>query len=213
MYKIFISALIGLAPVLSIAQKGVQGVFRYKAELSYADTNVTARSWDVLIFTNDTVVRTESPGTALGNQVYIRHMALGKAYLLLDYNGRKFAIQTDLEKQKDADSIANRYIIAKKLFGGKKVAGIKGKRYHITDTQNKIDFDAWFAKKIPGKYLEIFPEIRGLALDYVIASPEGPVHYYLAEFRETPVDRDVFGVPSDYKRVTFEEFINSYTAE
>jgi hypothetical protein len=34
------------------------------------------------------------------------------------------------------------------------------------------------------------------------------IHYELTQLNLTPVDRNLFGVPSDYKRVSFEEFVN-----
>lgn len=195
------------------AQRGVSGVFTYKASISRPDTNLVMRSWKVKVFTNDTVVRVESETNALGNQVFIRHMELNKAYLLLQLDGNKFAIQTDLaENRNKADSSAPAYTFRKKLFGGKRVAGIKAKRYYILDNGQKEGYYCWFAKKIPNRYLEVYQDIPGLAVDYYLPSQDGLIHYELESFEEGAVNRDLFGVPSDYKRVTFDEFVRNYTS-
>ncbi|HLP53804.1 MAG TPA: hypothetical protein VK151_02205 [Fluviicola sp.] len=188
------------------AQKGVSGTFQYTASISLPDTNLVLKSWNVRVMTNDTIVRVETE-TQLGIQVYIRHMELKKAYLLLDYDGNKYAIQTDLEENHKRDTMAPEYSV-KRTWKSKTIAGVKCRRYIVRDKNQTEGYECWFAKKIDHKYLEVYPEVPGLAVDYYLPSPDGLIHYELTRLDLTPVNRDLFGVPSDYKRLTFEEFVN-----
>jgi hypothetical protein len=201
-----------LAAMTYAQKKPFSGVFTYKGSVSMPDTNIVLNSWNVTVYTNDTISRVETETPQFGTQVYIRHMELKKAYLLLEYGGEKYAIQTDLGNTK-RDSLGADYHITRSRFGGKKVAGIKSKRYYIVDGDQKKGYYCWFAKKIPGKYLEVYPEVDGLATDYYLPSPDGLIHYELTGFVEKPLNRDLFGIPSDYKKITFDEFMNLFAGE
>jgi len=207
--RLLIVCLIALscAPCV-VGQQPLSGIFEYKATISLPDTNVILKEWNVRVFTNDTIVRVETE-TQLGIQVYIRHMTLNKAYLLIDYGTDKYAIQTNLENQVKNDTLKPEYTIKRK-FGSKKIAGIKCRKYFIQDKNQPDGFECYFAKKISNKYLEVYKDIPGLGLDYYLPSTDGLIHYELKHFTTTPVDPNLFGVPSDYKRITFDEFVNLF---
>lgn len=189
----------------------LSGVFTYKASISLPDTNVIIKQWEVRVYTNDTIVRVETETAQLGTQVYIRHIALQKAYLLLSYNGTNYAIQNDLAEKKD--TLGPPYTFLKKRFGGKRIAGFKTHKYYVRYKDQTDGFYCYFAKKLPGKYLEVYQLVPGMALDYYLPSQEGLIHYELQKFEEKPLDRNLFGIPSDYKRISFDEFVNLFTAE
>ena len=198
-------------PVMA-QKKPVSGSFIYKATIALPDTNVIIKQWEVRLFTNDTIVRLETQTDQVGDQVYIRHMELNKAYLLLSFDGANYAIQTDLEENRVKDTVPPRYTITKK-HGSKKIAGIKCKKYYILDNGQTEGNYGWFAKKISNKYLEVYPEIPGLAVDYYLPTQDGLVRYELISYTPGPVNRDMFGIPSDYKKITFDEFVNMFANE
>lgn len=211
MRKGLIILLFLLAPLVSLAQEPVQGVFTYRASITHPDTNVVLKSWQVKIYTNDTIVRVETETDQMGQQIYIRHMELNKAYLLLHFNGVNYAIQNDLsQKAPQSDTVQPAYTVKKK-FGSKKIAGIRCKKYYILDKGMTEGYYCYFAKKIDNKYLEVYPEVPGLAVDYYLPSQEGLIHYELVSYVPGTVNRDLFGIPSDYKRVSFEEFVNLFS--
>jgi len=206
LFTLFVCAL----TVTAAAQKPVSGVFLYKATISLPDTNVVLKSWNVRVYTNDTIVRVETETPQMGQQVYIRHMSLDKAYLLIGYDGKNYAIQTDLSENKTVDTVPPQYTIKRK-FGSKKVAGYKSKKYYVLDKGQTEGYYCYFAKKIDGKYLEVYPEVPKLAVDYYLPSQEGLIRYELVSFTPEILSRDLFGIPSDFKRITFEEFINLFS--
>jgi len=199
--------------LLGFTQKEpVQGVFHYKASINFPDTNLVFKQWNITVFTNDTVVRVETETGQFGNQVYIRHMSMNKAYLLLNIDGRKYAIQTDLSKEQKKDTLPAKYSFKRKM-GSKKIAGFKCKKYYVEDVAQKESFYCYFAKKVSNKYLEVYTDIPGLAMEYYIPTQDGTVKYELQSFDAGPQNRDLFGIPSDYKRVTFEQFVTEINGE
>lgn len=198
--------IILLTTFSGFSQSGFSGILKYKASVMAPDTNAVWKSWRITLYTNDTVVRVETETEQFGVQVYIRNMSLNKAYLLLELDGNKYAIQTDLSKK--TDSIAKSYTVKKKR-GSKRIAGLKAKKYLVKD-ENTEGFYCYFSTKLSNKYLQVYPEVKGLALDYYIPSQDGLIHYELTEKKEQQVNRDLFGIPSDYKRISFEEFMRAF---
>lgn len=190
----------------AFSQSPFSGILKYKATVMAPDTNKVWKSWNVTLYTNDTVVRVETETEQFGVQVYIRNMTLNKAYLLLELDGNKYAIHTDLSKKKD--SIQKGYTVTKKM-GSKKIAGLKGKKYLVKD-ENTEGYYCYFSKKLGNKYLQVYPEVKGLALDYYIPSQDGLIHYELIGKKDETINRDLFGIPSDYKRISFEEFMKIF---
>ncbi len=188
------------------SQEAFSGILKYKATVMAPDSNVVWKSWNVTLYTNDTVVRVETETEQFGVQVYIRNMNLNKAYLLLELDGNKYAIHTDLSKK--TDTVRKTYTVTKKM-GSKKIAGLKAKKYLVKD-ENTEGFYCYFSKKLGNKYLQVYPEVKGLALDYYIPSQDGLIHYELIEKKDEQVNRDLFGIPSDYKRISFEEFMRAF---
>jgi len=195
---------------VAFAQKPFEGKMTYTATIMMPDTNIVYRSWNVNVFTNDTIVRVETEGGQFGTQVYIRHMQLNKAYLLLAIEGQGFAIQTDLNKNADSSKVS---YTSKKFFGSKKINGLKCKKYRIVDEGMQDGFVCYFAKSYSNKYLEVYKDISGLAVDYYLPSNEGLIHYELKSMTPQKVNRDLFGIPSDYQKVTFDEFLHMMMGE
>jgi len=191
-----------------LAQKPFVGTLKYQATIMIPDTNIVYKQWNVTLTTNDTIVRVETETEMFGNQVYIRNMTANKAYLLINMTGQGYAIQNDLSK-KDSANAENQYLITK-AKGKKKIAGYKSQKYRVIDKGDSTGYDCYFTKKIKGKYLEVYKEIPYLATDYYIPSSEGLIHYELKEVKEEAVSRDMFGIPSDYKRISFDEFMNMF---
>lgn len=200
-----------LASFIGFSQQPFSGVFEYTASISLPDTNVILKKWDIKVFTNDTLVRVETETNQFGNQVYIRHLTLNKAYLLLQLEDKKYAIQTNLDKPKN-DTVQPKYTY-KKQRGTKRIAGVKCKKYTITDKGQSEGFTCYFAKKISNKYLEVYPEIKGLATDYYIPTADGLVRYELTRIIITDNKRDLFGVPTDYQKITFDEFVRMFSEQ
>lgn len=192
------------------AQKPFYGSLSYSVQLEDTNFSKIGNPYTVNLFTNDTIVRVETNTPQFGKQIYIRHTALNKAYLLLEVNGTKYAIQTDLEQQKKKDTVRIKYLY-KKTWKKKKFFGLKAKKVNVTAVASKFSYPCYFSRSLSNKYLEVYSDYPGLALDYFIPTEEGLLHYTLVDLKEQQLDRNLFGIPSDYKRVSFDDFLKNVT--
>ena len=65
--------------------------------------------------------------------------------------------------------------------------------------------------KYDNKYLNNFEGIPGIVAKYSVVTPDGVLDYELIRFNEYTPNRDLFGIPSDYERVTIDQFIETMT--
>lgn len=193
-----------LAGFQSAAQKykPFTGKLIYRLDFIDSLSGQKSESSFMTLYTNDTIVRIESE-SRMGKQVIIRHLSLNKYYILLDINGEKFAIQ----HQADPDTAASRYHFRKKC-GSKRYDGKKARKILVSTEGSPTKLTMYYFKDIDPKYLQAMKGIPGLPAEYYIQTEDGIYHYKLVEFSEENVSRDLFGVPSDYQKVTFDEFLN-----
>lgn len=184
-------------------QAPFQGRLIYKIEfINSVDSTQNTISKSV-IYTNDTLVRVESETGQLGPQVLIKHLVLQKYYLLINYSDTKFAIQQHVPK----DTIPSKYTFKKK-FGSKKIAGVKAKRVFVSAPSYDKAIEIWYFPKISPKYLDVLNGIKGLPVDYYLQLEDGMLHYTLENIEFSEVNKDLFGIPTDFKKVSFDEFLD-----
>ena len=200
-------AVISIGNIL-IAQKShpFLGMLEYK--ITSRDTamkNIIPESI-MILYTNDTISRMENHTSQLGKQIVIRHMQKNKTYLLLETELGKFAIQTDLSKI-DTVNAESKYAFKKKACRTK-VLGKKANRVLVSHPSFEEEIEFLYFKDISNKYNNVFDEINGLPVKYSIASADGVLNYELIRINRFIPDRDLFGIPSDYERVSFDEFLD-----
>lgn len=187
--------------------KAFEGKLTYN--VSIEDTSLTQYFEPTLmyVYTNDTIVRTENNTAQFGLQVALKHLALQKSYILLQTNKGKFAIQT----KKDSSEVFVPSYTFKKKWWGKKIAGKRAKRvlvYHELFEEPKLFY---YYKDITPTLLNGFENFPGLPVDYFVATVDGTYHYSLTQIEEEETNHDIFGVPSDFQKVTMTEFIDIMT--
>lgn len=162
---------------------------------------------DMHLFTNDTLVRVENITDQFGLQVSIRHLILNKSYLLLETPMGNFAIKTR------QDTIAEKpssYSFKKKC-GSKKINGMKAKKLIVSHPDFTEPMTFYYFKKLPAHYLEGFDKFPGLLAEYYIPTADGTLKFTLNHYEAMHLNHDLFGIPSDYEKVTMDEFIERMT--
>lgn len=188
-------------------QTGFTGRLVYSVETTDSAMMELFHERKMIIYTNDTLVRVENMTDQLGQQVAIRHLSLQKSYLLLKTAEGNFAIQTKF----DQDSIKpSKYTYTKK-WGKKKIAGIKAKKLIVNHKDFKEPLTFYYLKKTPSKYLDGFNNFPGLLVEYYIPTEDGILKYTLTSMESDPTNLDLYGIPSDYQKVTMSEFIDIMT--
>lgn len=163
---------------------------------------IDAREMEV--YTNDTLSRIVVQNDALGEQVTIKHMEYRKSYLLMNMGGQKLAIQTDAA---DDTSHVEPYQFKYKLFGRKKVNGFVLKKAIVYREDLEEKREIWYFKDIRPDIMDMYAGIKGLPADFYIGTVDGIVHYTLKSIEAQPVEKDLFGIPSDYEKITLHEFM------
>ena len=193
---------------LSSAQRQTSFMGMLEYDITPADKSKThiSDATKMFVYTNDTITRTENFTHQLGQQVAIRHMEKQKSYLLLINDLGKFALQTNYSIS-DSIKKESQYIFKKKWFK-RKIAGKKANRMIVYHPDFKEPIEFLYLKRKPNKYLNIYTEIPGLLLKYSIVTKDGILDYKLVNFKEYIPNKDLFGIPSDFNRITFDEFID-----
>ncbi|MBL4862686.1 MAG: hypothetical protein JKY09_06690 [Crocinitomicaceae bacterium] len=200
--------LLGFTPYATQAQKKVSftGMLEYK--ITARDTSLRSILPDnsMFLYTNDTITRMENFTGQLGKQVTIRHIEKNKSYLLIETPAGKFAIKTDLNVADTAKR--ERKYTFKKKFWKRKVLGMKANRMMVSHPGFEEPTEFLYLKKRSNAYLNNFEEIPGLLVRYSVVTVDGILDYELVKLSEYTPNKDLFGIPSDYEKVTIDEFMD-----
>lgn len=176
-------------------------------KISVRDTSLRTIIPDngMILYTNDTVSRTENFTESLGKQVNIRHMEFDKAYILVETEFGNYAIQQPQTPDSLKSKTSYRF---KKKCGKRKILGMKAKRYLVDHNSFEEPIEFLYLKNYSNKYLNNFSEIPGLLVKFSVVTPDAILDYELIRFNPYEPNRDLFGIPSDYKRVSLDDFLD-----
>jgi hypothetical protein len=154
-----------------------------------------------VVYAQDTMLRIES-FTPIGKQIYIKHIPKNRAYILMDLFYEQLAIQTIPEEAPNA----GKYIF-EEMKGSKNIAGKKAKNIKVTLPETDTTIVMNYYPTISSDYTEALPGIPGLPAKYTLYTGGEYIEYEVVSIEERKVERDLFGVPSDHRVVTMDEFM------
>jgi hypothetical protein len=202
--RIFIVFISLITTIFSQEYKPFQGKLIYKVDLYDSLNKNLLETKFVTTYTNDTLIRVESETNQLGSQVMIKHLTLNKYYLLLEINNQKYAIQ----HQAKEDTTESKYDF-QKSWRRINVLNKLARRTLVSSNSpyftEKIGM--YYYEDISPKYVEAMKGIPGLPVDYYLFTEQGVYHYKLIEFKEEFIPKEAFGIPTNFKKVSFDEFI------
>lgn len=158
---------------------------------------------EMTIYTNDTLVRIDNESQHLGKQTTIRNIALNKQYILIDLNGKKYAIQHTLKKDTLPDKYTYHFLRKKK-----KIAGVVSMKVIVDSKQFPHPLEIFYSKEIKPTYLEIFKGIPGLPTMYYLATENGMLKYTLINVNRYKLNKSTFYFGKEYEKISFEDFVN-----
>jgi hypothetical protein len=205
MKNIFILLISSILTFYSIGQKAKPFCGKFTYSINIADTSLSKffPEKKMFIYTNDSLLRIENHTEEFGMQILIKHMVKNKSYLLLSLDNGNFAIQTNHETVNLDSSL---YTISKKI-GKNKICGLKAKKLIVKHPSFEHQTEFYYLPKYAPKYLNAFYEFPGLPVLYYLNSEYGLLKYELIEINEEIPNYDLFGIPSDFKKLTFDEFV------
>lgn len=191
----------------AIAQKQQRFTGMLEYRISVRDTTMSQLFPEnkMIIYSNDTISRIENFTSQLGKQVVLRHMEKKKSYLLLDTEHGKFAIRTD-ESKPDTVKAERQFTFKKKMFKTS-IVNRKANRMLVSHPEFEEPIEFLYFKKISNKYSTFYTELPGLPVKFSVPTADGTVDYELVKMSEYSPNHDLFGVPSEFKLVTFDEFL------
>lgn len=205
--KLFLISTFFLLTTCAFSQKPFVGKLVYSVEIADTSLREYFPVSRMVIFTNDTLIRVETSTEALGKQVLIQHITKKKAYLLIETPTGKYAVQIP-EKEEAKEK---KYSF-KTTKGEKTIGGLKSKKLIVSNASVKEELDFFFHTKISAKYLPGFEDFPGLLTDYYVVSTDGLYHHQLIETSTELPEKDLFGIPSDYIRLSMSDFVDLMTA-
>lgn len=155
-----------------------------------------------IIYAQDTMLRIEN-FTPIGKQVYIKHIPKNKAYILMDLNTNKIAIQTTTDEVPNADEFQFEF-----KMGSSKIAGRKAKNIKVDIPNIDSTFVMQYFEDISHEYSEAVPGMPGMPAKYTVISNDAFLDYEAILLEERKVSRDLFGIPSDYEIMSMDAFID-----
>ena len=186
--------------------KPFTGKMTYTIQMADTSLRELIPTSKMTVYTNDTLIRIENETDQIGKQILIKHLTLNKSYLLLETPLGKFAIQTDHAN----DTLPSRYSFQKKSFK-RKIAGIRANRLMVSHADMNAPREFLYLKKYSPKYLNNFNNFPGLPVHYYIVSIDGIYEYTLSSMEHMLPEKDLFGIPSDYKRISYNDFVDLMT--
>ena len=66
----------------------------------------------------------------------------------------------------------------------------------------------WYFKDIRPDIMEMYKGIKGFPADFYIGTVDGIVYYKLKSIDYQHVEKDKFGIPSDYEKIKLKDFMD-----
>lgn len=155
-----------------------------------------------VIYAQDSMVRIEN-FTPIGKQVYIKHIPKNKAYILMDINTKKVAIQTITDEIPNAEDFKFDFKIGKSEFAGR-----KAKKVNVNIPNIDSTFVMYYFSDISHEYSEAVPGMPGLPAKYTVISNGAFMDYKAIVLEERKVSHDLFGIPSTYEVMSMDAFVD-----
>jgi len=160
-----------------------------------------------LIYAKDSLIKIVTISSDKGKQELIKHLTYNKSYLLIESPLQNFAVRTNEHLLKDS---VKTYTFKKK-FGTKKIAGLRAKKVSVKLESVKKDLIFLYLKKIPTNYANCYFDLPGLPVLFYISTPDGLFRYTLQKLKYANPPLELFMIPKDFKKVSFDEFAEEFS--
>jgi len=178
-----------------------QGKLIFKINSPINNPAATDSSNYQIVYLMDSMMRIDSY-TSIGKQLYIKHIPKNKAYILMTLGDKKVAVQTI----PDTASVLKKYSFKPKM-GSDIIANQKAKRVMVTHNEQDTTFMVNYLPNISSKYSNALNGLPGFPIKYSIYSSGIWFTHELISLEQRPVNRDNFGIPSDYEIITLDQFM------
>ncbi|MDC0304094.1 DUF4412 domain-containing protein [Flavobacteriales bacterium] len=141
------------------------------------------------------------------SQVTITDMKTESGTLLMDMMGKKMAVSMSkdelgkLEKKKAETKPKFNYVKG----AGKEIAGYKCEKVMVT-MEGVEEMELFYTNELPAGANKQFEGLKGFPLEYTMDSGQFKVKMTAKTVTKEKLDKSLFGIPSDFEKMTFAEF-------
>lgn len=185
-------------------QERFEGKMVYKITSERIDYSAEDSLGYQVIYAKDSMLRIEN-FTQLGKQVYIKHITKNRAYILMEFEGEKVALKSIPEPPANA----GKYKFSKKR-GKEVIAGRTARKMEVKIPNVDSLFTMFYFDDVSHDYSEAIPGLPGLPVKYTLIANDELSDYELIQFEQKAMSIDFFGIPSDYKIMTMDEFMTRF---
>jgi len=203
-YSFLLVFIFYLSNFFSQNQDHFSGELTFKVER--VDINDSVKSVQI-IYAKDSLIKVVTFNSESGKQELIKHLNFNKSYLLIETPLQNFAVKTN--EHLKVDTIKT-YVFFKK-FGSKKIAGLKVNKMSVKMNLVEDELTFYYYKKIPAKYANCYLDLPGLPVLFYMANENGLYRYTLQEFKKSNPPLQLFMIPKDFKKVSFDEFAEEFS--
>lgn len=206
-FLVIISFLISCSTHETEGKSSFEGRLIYKISSNLKEFDPTDSTGYQIVYAKDSLVKTDN-FTRFGKQSYLKHILKNRAYTLINFQGNKLAIQSIPDSTKVDPEKYTFFEREEK----KDIAGLEAKLTEVKIKGINEPFEMWYSTEISHDYSEAIPGLKGLPLVYTLVIGEEELTYTLINVERKEMDRDHFGLPSDYEVITTEAFKNYITS-
>lgn len=181
-----------------------EGKMVYKISSQRIDKMGSDSSGYQIIYAKDSMLRIEN-FTQLGKQVYIKHITKNRAYILMEFDGKKVALKSIPEPPVNT----GKYEFKKKREKTA-IAGRTARKMQVKIPNVDSLFYMYYFEDISHDYSEAIPGLPGLPVKYTLIANDELSDFELILFEPKEISIDYFGIPSDYEMMTMDEFIERF---
>ncbi len=157
-----------------------------------------------VIYAKDSMLRIEN-FTQLGKQVYIKHITKNRAFILMEFEGEKVALKSIPEPPANE----GKYEFSKRK-GKEIIAGRSARKMEVKIPNIDSLFIMYYFGDISHDYSEAIPGLPGLPVKFTLITNGELADFELIYFEKKAIGIDYFGIPSDYKIMTMDEFMQRF---
>ncbi len=207
--RIYIFLLLLLLPrIAAMAQKPfAEGTIIYVVKLRSADQKELTGRYTFVIKGGE--IRKELKLNNGFQDVVLLNCNTGKVYSLQNRNGKKFAIQSDMDELLRKQQKFSNYTMKNEIANTTKIAGYASYKGNVNYTDGSNSDIVYTKDWCPAQAVtfERFPAAKFLPVSFSYRDEDSvEMEFEIEKIEPGPIENAVFRIPPDYKMISYAEY-------
>lgn len=184
-----------------------EGVIRYHVIFHYLGTEPQTVEGTYTFTVKGKMIRKELKLDNGYDDIVIINGNNSSMYSLHTVNGKKYAVQHDLEQHIINDKEKYNGFSIRELPGSKKIGGYVTQKAEVVYTNSSSTM--YYTKTLTPSYEHMydeFPNIQYIPLEFSMSNEKERMNLIAEKIEEIPVESNYFRIPEDYKMISYNEY-------